>query len=316
MRNLKNLRRLAAAAALLATSALQAQANAGLRSTFGEVRVRHLKIGQTYSLFQVLNLPLRIVNTGSDSAEISIETVPVTDDLLKDYEPTPTADWLRIAQSTFTVAPNREIATDLIVTIPNDTKLLGRRFQADIWSHTMGMSAFLVGIQSRLLIEVDSTPPTEEELKKKFVNESLSNLDFTISPINSEVSDVPLGRTVDLRKERKLVIKVVNPNDAPLNFRVRSIPQWESAIPIPTGFDPAPNPAWLSVDHDVIKVEGNSISQLGLSLNIPDSDTLNDRHFIFLVSFEVLEQRISSRVFYRLLVNTAKAKPAVIPSAK
>jgi hypothetical protein len=313
MKTLRMLRRLAAAAALAAAAVLPARGS-GLRTTFGEVRVRHLKIGQTYSLLQVLNLPLRIVNTGAERAEVRIETVAATADLVQGYESAP--DWLRVPQSTFTIAPNREIAADLIVTIPNDQKLLGRRFQADIWSHTTNISALMVGLQSRLLIEVDSTPPTEEELKKKFVNEALSNLDFTISPVDSEISDVPLGRAVDLRKERKLAIKVVNPNDAPLTFRVRSIPQWESALPIPDGYEAAVNPQWLTPERELLKVDGNSIAQIGLRLNIDDAPALRGRHFLFLVSFEVLEQKISSRVYYRLLVNTEKAKPAPAPAAK
>lgn len=294
-------------ALVLTLSAVPARAS-GLRTTFGEVRIRNLKIGQTYSLFQLLNLPLRVVNTGSEAADVRIETVPVTTDLVKGYEQAP--DWLRIEQTTFTIAPNREIATDLTVTIPNDPKLLGRRYQADIWSHTTNMAAMLVGLQSRLLIEIDSTPPTEEELKKKFVNEALSNLDFTISPLDAEVSDVPLGRDVDLRKERKLAIKVVNPNDGPLNFRVRSIPQWESSLTVPPGYEAAPNPQWLTPDVDLLKIDGNSIRQTGLHVNIPDVGGMYGRHFFFLVSFEVLEQKISSRVYYRLLVDTVKAKPA------
>jgi hypothetical protein len=313
MTTFQKLRAPAAAALLLALAALPAGAS-GLRTTFGEVRVGHLKIGQTYSLTQLLNLPLRLVNTGAENIDVRIETVPVTDDLVKGYEAAP--DWLRISQSTFTIGPNREIATDLIVTIPNDPTLLGRRFQVDIWSHSTNIRAMLVGLQSHLLIDVDSTPPTEEELKKKFVSESLSNLDFTISPLDAAVSDLPLGRVVDLRKERKLAIKMVNPNDAALNFRVRSIPQWETTLPVPAGYEAAPDPRWLIPEQDVLKVEGNSIAQTSLRLNIPDSSVMRGRHFIFFVGFEVLEQKISTRVYYRLLVDTEKAKPAGTPPVK
>lgn len=314
MTKLEHRRRLCLATALLSMIFVPAVRASGLRTTFGEVRIRHLKIGQTYSLYQMLNLPLRIVNTGTENADVRIETIPVTNDLVKGYEPAP--DWVRIAQSTFTIAPNREIATDLIVSIPNDPKLLGRRFQVDIWTHTTALAAMLIGLQSRLLIEIDSTPPTEEELKKKFVNESLSNLDFTISPLDAQVSDIPLGRVVDLRKERKLAIKVINPNDAPLNFRVRSIPQWESAIAVPAGYEAAPNPQWLTPSDDLLKVEGNSIRQTSLRLDIPDVGGMYGRHFFFLVSFEVLEQKISSRVYYRLLVDTERTKPDAAPAAK
>src|SRR5687768_3037305 len=60
----KTARAAAILAALLASDG-PAEA-AGLRTKFGEVIVRGLKIGQTYSLNNLLNLPLRVVNTGAE----------------------------------------------------------------------------------------------------------------------------------------------------------------------------------------------------------------------------------------------------------
>ena len=281
---------------------LTAQAS-GLRTTFGEVVVKRLKIGQTYSLYKLVNLPLRVVNTGSEYVDLKVE-VEKQASLTPGYEQVPSVDWLKIEQSTFTVAPNHEAVSDLILTIPNDPSLLGRRFQIDIWSHTIGAHAILVGLRSHLMLQIDSTPPNEEELKRKFVNESLANLDFTVLPVNALVGDLPLGREVDLRKERKLVIKLVNPNEQTLNFRVRSIPGWESAIQPPAGYTQAERVDWLKPEKDIVKVEGNSIGDTSLRLNIPDVDGARNQHYFFIVSFELLEQKIPTRVFYRLLVDT------------
>ena len=287
----------------------------GLRTPLGEVIVRNLKIGQTYSMYKLLNLPLRVVNTGDEEVDLKIETVR-SSVLNEGYEAIPTLDWVRVDRGTFTVAPNREAVTDLILTIPNDTSLLGRRFQAEIWTHTTNARALLVGLKSRLLMQIDSTPPTEEELKKKFVDEALANLDFTIMPVNAAVADIPLGRAVDLRKERKIAIKMINPNDRAINFRVRSIPSWESLIAVPSGYEAAYNPQWLSPEKDVIKVAGNSIGETSLRLNIPDQGTNRGKHFNFIVSFEVLEQKIPTRVYYRLLVDTADVVKAAVPAGK
>ncbi len=302
------------AAALSAAFPRAARAG-GLRTPLGEVVIRNLKIGQKYSLFKLLNLPLRVVNTGDEEVDLKIETSRVSV-LNAGYTEIPSPDWVRVERGTFTIAPNREAVTDLIITIPNDPSLLGRRFQADIWSHSTNMRALLVGLRSHLLLHIDSTPPTEEELKKKFVDETLANLDFTVLPVNAAVSDIMLGRTVDLRKERKVSIKLVNPNDRALNFRVRSIPVWESMVSLPEGFEAAANPQWLKPNKDVIKVDGNSIADTSLSLEIPDQPANRGKNLLFIVSFEVLEQKIPTRVYYRLLVQTAnvvKAEPAAKP---
>ncbi|MFI5347229.1 MAG: hypothetical protein ACHQ51_12720 [Elusimicrobiota bacterium] len=298
------------AAAMLAVSP-RTEAS-GLRTPLGEVYIRNLKIGQTYSMVKLLNLPMRVVNTGGEDIDLKIATVHPTM-LNEGYEQVPSLDWIHVDQSTFTVAPNREAVTDLIITIPNDPSLLGRRFQADIWTHSTDPRALQVGLQSHILLHIDSTPPTEDELKKKFVNETLANLDFTVLPINANVSDIPLGRAIDLRKERKISIKIVNPNDSALNFRARSIPVWESVITPPPGYEAAPNAQWLHPEHDVVKADGNSIIDTGLSLEIPDIPANRGRHYLFLVTFEVLEQKIPTRIYYRLFVDTAneaKAEPA------
>jgi hypothetical protein len=300
----------AAAAALLFLASGPASA-AGLRTKFGEVVVRNLKIGQVYSLNKLLNLPLRVLNTGDEKVELKIEVIAVSSASVKQgYESIPDLSWVKLDKNDFSVDPNHEAVTDVIVSIPNDPKLLGRRFEADIWSHTMTRTGvFAVGMQSRLLIQVDSTPPTEEELKKKFVDRRLANLDFTLLPTVGEAENVPVGIEFDLKKERKLSIKLINPNDAALNFRVRSVPNWEALLSIPKGYEEAPSAAWLKPSEDVVKIEGNSIKEVGLTLNVPNDPSYRGKAFLFAVAVEILEQEIPARVYYKLLVRTA-AEPA------
>jgi hypothetical protein len=204
------------------------------------------------------------------------------------------------------VGPSREAVTDVIINLPNDPALLGRRFEADIFSRTISIRGmYVVGLQSKLLMHVDSTPPTEEELKKKFVDENLANLDFTVIPVNSHVTGIPIGQAVDLRKEKKINIKLINPNERDLNFRVRSVPHWESMIQLPDGYEAPSDPKWLVPEKDVVKVEGNSIGETSMTLTIPKEDQYRAKKFFFILSFEVLEQKIPTHVYYRLMVETA-----------
>lgn len=300
--------------------AARCEAASGLRTPFGEVVVRNLKIGQTYSMYKLVDLPLRLVNTGDSEVDLRIDTIQTPKSEVKNgYDAIPSTAWVRVEQSSFTLSPNREAATDVIISIPNDPALLGRRFQADIWSRTVGgRGAYAVGLQSRLLLHIDSTPPTEDELRKKYVDDRVADLDFTILPVNASVAGVPLGRPIDLRRERKIAIKLVNPNERALNFRVRSIPVWESLISPPDGFEGAYDPKWLTPKDGVVNVDGDSIADTSLTLDIPDEPRNRGKKFLFVVSFDVMEQRIPTHVYYRLFVTTAApdAKPgaAAAPS--
>lgn len=299
---------LASLAAVLA--ATPAAAGAGLKTQFGDVVVKGLKIGQTYSLLKLVNLPLRLVNTGDAEVEVVIKPiVPSASVLREGYEPVPAPDWVRVEVSTLVIGPNREGATDVIVSIPNDPALLGKRFQADIWSHTRDpMAPVAVGIQSHLLIHVDSEPPTEDELKNKFVDENLANLDFSVTPTSVDLGVLPAGKTHDLRKERKLALKLINPNDRALNFRVKPLPVWESLILPPPGTAAALDANWLKPGREVVTVEASSIGEVALTLSVPDDAKTRGKRFMLLLAVEVLEQKIPTKVYSKYYVTIPEAK--------
>ena len=283
---------------------------AGLRTKFGEVLVKGLKIGQTYSLDKLLSLPYRVVNTGNKTVTLQVDVIAISSEAArKGYEPIPDLNWVKLDQHTFDVQPNHEAVTDIIISIPNDPKLLGRRFEADIWARTKSkVGAFAVGMESRLLIQVASTPPTEKELKEKFVNQKLANLDFTLFPTVGIATDVPMGVDFNLWKERKIGIKIVNPNDQALHFRIRSIPNFEALLNMPNGFEEPPTPNWVKPEEGVVVIPGNSIKETALIINIPDDPRYRGKSYLFPISTEILEQQIPARVFYQLLVTTQKKK--------
>jgi len=293
------------AAALMAAAPAS---GAGLKTQFGEVVVKGLKIGKTYSMNRLVNLPLRLVNTGPMEIEVAITVIPPTKDVLRDgYDIIPSTSWVKLDSESLVIGPSREAVTDIQVAIPNDPALLGKRLQVDIWSRARDLIApVAVGIQSHLLLHIDSVAPTDEELKAKFVDENLSNLDFTVSPMSKDLGLVPLGKTIDLRKEHKLSLKLINPNDNALNFRVRALPVWESLARPPAGTEPALDANWIKPSKEIVEVEGNTIGEVELSLLIPDEPRTRGKRFMMLLGVEVLEQKISTKVYSKFYVTTAK----------
>ena len=308
-------RAVVAAALLWASAPLQA---IGMRTKFGQVIVNGVKIGQTYSLNNLIKLPLRLINTGDRTETLRIDIIPVKGAVVPGYEPIPDTSWLKLEKQDFTVEPNHEAVTDVIISIPNDPQLLGRRFEAMIWSHTTTkQGVYNVGLQSQLLLGISSVLPSEEELKKKFVDHQAANLDFTLFPTDGLAEDLPLGREIDLKKERKLSIKLVNPNDARLHFKIRSVPNWESQLELPEGFTDSPDFKWVRPSTDTVTVAGNSIKETALLINIPDKDEYRGHAYLFPVQVEILEQEIAARVYYKLYIKTQKKpQPEKTPEHK
>ena len=73
----------------------------------------------------------------------------------------------------------------------------------------------------------------------------------------------------------------------------------------PAGYMEARDPSWLKAEKDVIKIEGSSIASLGLKLTIPNEPQLRGQDLFFIVAFEVLEQKIPVRAYYKLMIHTA-----------
>jgi hypothetical protein len=278
----------------------------GLRTTFGQVYVENLQIGMTYSLDKLIHLPLRIVNESDAEVKLDLSVIaPPNGGLKKGFEPIPNLNWIKLEQDHLTAAPMHEAVTDIVISIPNDPKLLGRKFQVDIWSKTNNKTGmFQTGLDSRLLLFINTVPPSEEELKKKFVNRRLANLDFTLFPSGGVAENVPLGKDFDLMKERHLSIKIVNPNDKTLNFRILSIANWELTLPLPPGVVDAPDPKWVRPAKEIIAISPDKIKETALIANIPDKPENRGKAFFFVISAEILQQEIATHVYYQLVVKT------------
>ncbi len=285
----------------------KASASRGLSTKFAEVEVKNLQIGRTYSLQKLVNLPLRISNTGTDAVDLKVTVWPPGGGEEKPgYEPIPNTNWISLSQSSFTVYPNMDAATDVIISVPNDEKLLGRRFVAYLWTESQNKGFLGVGLKSRLLISISSKKPTAEELKKKFVEKTLGNLNFSFAPMEIMAqNEIPLGKRVEL-KDFKADLRLSNPNEEAYHFHVQPVGIWETSIAAPGGYAPAPDPKWLVVPRPDFKADAYSFTPLNLQLNIPDKPEYHGKSFILILRAEILEEGIPAYSYAKILLRTKK----------
>lgn len=126
----------------------------GLGTTFGEVLVEDLPIGEAYSMEKEANLPLVIHNTSEQKVDLKIEVLsPQEGELKETYQSIPDVEWIEIIQREFVVEPGEFAKTDVIISVPDDEQYRGKKYQVFIWSHTVGR-AIGVGLKSKLLFTV------------------------------------------------------------------------------------------------------------------------------------------------------------------
>lgn len=128
----------------------------GLSTTFGEVKLENLKIGEEYSMEETAEFPLVVQNTSDEQLALKVEVLyPKKEELKKGFEPIPDISWISLEKEEFTLKPQEKAKTDVIIKIPNDEKYAGKKYQVYLWSHTVGRSLG-VGLKSRLLFTIVS----------------------------------------------------------------------------------------------------------------------------------------------------------------
>lgn len=126
----------------------------GLSTTFGKVSVDNIPIGQTYSMEKDANTPFVIENTSDIELVLKIDVIaPKESELVEGYEPIPDTAWIALEKENLILPPESKVSTDVIITIPNDERYRGKRYQVYLWSHTIG-GAIGIGLKSKLLIAI------------------------------------------------------------------------------------------------------------------------------------------------------------------
>jgi hypothetical protein len=290
----------------IALAALPAFAKLSLGVRFPDLVMEKLELGGIYNLRHLRGIPYVLINQSDKAvdAEIVVQA-PRKQDMKDGYEPIPDANWMRVVPNKFKMEPGDVATADVILSVPGDASLTGRHFQATVLSRTTGKNLMQVGVASAVRFSVGVTGPEALNAERKADASALVNFDVEASPQTMQLPAFPMGRPVDVKKERGLSVKVANKGDAQLRFKVSS-----------AGIDPtlrvggyeAGDPAWLSVSPAVVKVKSNRIEEVRLSLNIPAAAANAGRKFMFLVKFELEGMDMPLELHSKLLVTTEEAK--------
>ena len=110
----------------------------GIAMRFVDITLEKVNPGDTFNLRTLKNLPLVVINQDDErSIDVLIETVlPERNEMKQGYEPIPTPTWIQIVPNRFHLGPKASASADVIVTIPNDPKLVGHHYRSDYLGRT------------------------------------------------------------------------------------------------------------------------------------------------------------------------------------
>lgn len=284
----------------------------GIRTKFGLVVVENLQPGGTYNIRELVGLPLAVVNTSDLQITLKMDLQkPEPEDekgmVEKNFEPIPDISWIRLSRDFFVVDPGQSAVADVTITIPDDDKYLGRRYQVNIWSHSMGKQFLNVGLMSRLCITIAKRRMTREEEKAEARREEIiKNIDFQLLPHTIFIDGVELSKKIDVEKKYRESLKLVNPNNEEFRYRIKTVTGWDAGLGVIPGYEETPNPSFLTFNEKEFSVPPLSIREIRMFLQIPDEEKYKGKKYQFVICAEVLNQPIIYEIYSRLFVSTVE----------
>jgi hypothetical protein len=264
-----------AIACLVAAAGHPNQAHsAGLETTFVRVSLDNLRIGASYNIREMANLPLAVYNTGDTPVSIKVEpTVPMAGEARPGYEPIPDAAWISFKQDTFQdVGPGRAAMTDVVISIPGDQRYLGKKYQVMIWPHTVGGAFVACGLKSEVLFSTSSA--VEEPAKS-----------IGLLPTEMIIPHAEAGKPFKVKEQTGgATLRVFNPFDEDRTMTVSTVPAAGCPMRIREGYFDCPDPNLLELAPDMVVIPAGGHRDIEVTVRLPEDDLAGAKGYVFIVA--------------------------------
>lgn len=277
-----------------------------VRTPGKEIALDDLRIGQSYQLAEKARDPA-IVNTGDEPIRVQMRiAAPKVSELVDGYEPIPSLSWIQAKSSWMTLKPGEKMPLSGVIVIPKREKFAGGQYQIEWLGEAKNMKGSQLTFSSRLLLDIgdrnEELAKTTQEVVQK------SSLSFALAPAEGNISDVSLGKSVNLSKDNHVSLKVINPNDVNERLDIKVEKKSPDEMKMRDGFTAAPNPHFLKINRRELRIDAGKIVAEEFTLNIPNENRYRDRNWFFIVSVKILNDQEHQTKYWALYVQT---KPEV-----
>jgi hypothetical protein len=271
----------------------------GVGVTFGTVFLEKVSPGTLINIRQSRKLPYCIRNKSSVDMDVVTEIEqPPKEGCKEGYEPILDPTWLRVIPERVRIKIGETYCCDVVLTIPDDETLIGKHYQASIYTHTEDKGFFGAGVVNRFYFSIGTEGP--EALRKAKEKKLLVGLNFDIYPAEIYMT-VPAGEKIDVLRKFKRTIKLVNRGGTKLMVKMKSIEN-EQGFALPGDYEFTPDTSFISFAPEDYKVGKNRIKDTKMFIEIPDEEEHRNKKYMFVLKTVPIKPELPIGLYTRVYV--------------
>ncbi|MCD4813956.1 hypothetical protein K8S19_09750 [bacterium] len=272
---------------------------------YSEIVVENLSVGGNYSMINLVNLPLKIINKNEAEVKIRFKILfPTKNDLREGFEPIPDPKWIIIAPTETNIAAKETYSTDVLINIPDDKKYLNKKYQVEIVAEQVPAKGHFVSIALAVKGHVMFTVAPQKMTKKELMPSKI-NMNFDVANTEIVMSNLRVGKKTHLRPEDKKKFEIQNQGKEKIKFLLASIDPSKTIIKPNPGYEMTPDASWLTFEKEECTLKGGQKRQPKAFITIPDTKENRDKKYEFIIEVTTGAANSGSR-YVRVLVTTKK----------
>lgn len=279
----------------LCGSSAHADFKFGLKTRLGEMWLSGLNVGETYNLRILKNTPYIVENQGDTDVDVEVSVAqPVSAALHEGYEPIPDPNWVNVVPKKFAIPFAGSSYGEIILSIPNDPRWRNRHYQATIRVATSGTGLVSAGVGTKLMFSTGPAPVTKKA--------QVQIPEFELDPPVLTLFNFPVGVKVNVEKDMRRVLRIVNKSSAKYKMGFELVPFGE--VRLPGGYEQAPSTVTFSLSAKTLKMKPDTIAKLGFTVELPPD--AHGKSYAFLVKGDLKDYPIAVMSFFTVLVQAEK----------
>lgn len=264
----------------------------GILTDFNNIFVENLQIGNEYNLTQLVNLPLRVKNLSKQKVKIRIQPIsPSSISLKEGFEAVPSTCWVVIKNPDFWVEPDSFGISDVVIKIPNDKSLCGRKFQVNIWCYVDATE-----ITDTLLMV---TPGVEGRFFFS-ISENVSRQKIKPVDIDFEVEPKEFNIIVSSTKMVLGSIRIRNNSKRDFVYHLNQVDPDKVNITLKQGYNKLPVGSLCFVPQQ-LKIKSKKTAESLIELCIDEMIEYQKKYFA-VVEVQVLGKGISASKYIKIFI--------------